>query len=257
MEQDKTTDQNYLTYIRAIGALLRLPPNANSAPTHPKKLPFDFAENAWQTYRAASCRSAATQSQNDYFDQVAYDHCYLKLTWNHMNQLAVLYSSLWKTRKTSSAASAIAIPKAFASVLPQVKAKTSIAVLLPAKLPSYVATAKYASVDKVSKSSYSISLYYQLGIGDAGFAAFFAADAHPGYGPKDISYDNKVKLSHGVTGYFRSVSCGGSCAPANLWWEENGVLYQIQVAFASNYPDSKQQTQIVAAANSAILAGPR
>lgn len=256
-EQDKTTEQNYLTYIRAIGALLRLPPSVKSAHAPLKRIPFDSAEDTWQTYRKWSCRSASTQRQSIGQAPVEYDHCYLQLTWNHMNELAKLYSSLWETSTTTAIQNEKPLPKLFASVLAKVKAKAEIAVLLPSKLPPSISTARYASADTVTKSSYSISVYYQLGMGDAGFAALFAADAHPGYGPQDIPVDSKVKLSHGVTGYFRSVSCGGSCAPANLWWEENGVLYQIQLSFSSDYPDSKQQKQIVAAANSAILAGPR
>ena len=42
-DQAKETEQDYLAYIRAIGALLRLPAGAESARS-PQKLPFDLAE---------------------------------------------------------------------------------------------------------------------------------------------------------------------------------------------------------------------
>ena len=33
---------------------------------------------------------------------------------------------------------------------------------------------------------------------------------------------------------FMPISCGGSRAPKNLWWEQNGVMYQIQIALKSS-----------------------
>ena len=67
----------------------------------------------------------------------------------------------------------------------------------------------------------------------------------------------RLELTHGLLGYFRPVSCGGSCAPANIWWKDGRVLYQIQLGFASTLRESDQQKAITAAADSAILGGPR
>lgn len=92
--QFKITEQNYLAYIRSIGALLRLSLPDNSAPGTPKRLPFDSAEDAWLKYRDASCESMSTQwvgSQS----AVAYADCRVKLTSKHMNELADLYADLW------------------------------------------------------------------------------------------------------------------------------------------------------------------
>jgi uncharacterized protein YecT (DUF1311 family) len=93
-EQFKTTEQAYLAYIRAIGALLRLPPPHESASAIHGRLPFDSAEDAWLKYRDASCASMSTQWEGSQ-SGVAYADCRLKLTWNHMNELADLYSDLW------------------------------------------------------------------------------------------------------------------------------------------------------------------
>jgi uncharacterized protein YecT (DUF1311 family) len=93
-EQFKTTEQAYLVYIRAIGALLRLPPPTESVSPIHEKLPFDSAEDAWLKYRDASCASMATQWEGSQ-SGVAYADCRLKLTWNHMNELAGLYTDLW------------------------------------------------------------------------------------------------------------------------------------------------------------------
>jgi hypothetical protein len=96
-----------------------------------------------------------------------------------------------------------------------------------------------------------------LGIGDAGFAAFFWAQGNPNYEPQELGGTRKVKLSHGLHGYFSAVSCGGSCAPANIWWKDGRVLYQIQLKFPSTLREGDQQKAITVAADSAILAGPR
>jgi hypothetical protein len=152
---------------------------------------------------------------------------------------------------------ALHLPEALVSVLAEVKAKSQLEVLLPGELPHPFAEAKYAKVQSASQSEYGISLYYKLDVGDSGFAASFSAEAHPDYGPQDIPNVRQVKLSHGLVGYFREVGCGGSCAPANLWWQEDHVLYSLPLRLSPDLPDKDQQRKMVAVANSAILAGPR
>ena len=152
---------------------------------------------------------------------------------------------------------AVVLPKALGLVLAEVKAKSHVAVLLPSALPQPIAKAKYATVQSASENEYAISLYCELDVGDSGFAAFFAANGRPDYGPKDIPNVRKVKLSHDLVGYFREVGCGGSCAPANLWWEEDHVLYQVQLRLSPDLSDKDQQGRTISVANSAILAGPR
>ncbi len=152
---------------------------------------------------------------------------------------------------------ALHLPEALATVLAEVKTKSHLAILLPSELPKPFADAKYATVESASENEYGISLYYELGVGDSAFAASFSAESQPGYGPKDIPNVREVKLSHGLVGYFREVSCGGSCAPANIWWEEDHVLYSLQLKLRLDLPDKDQQRKMIAVANSAILAGPR
>jgi hypothetical protein len=163
----------------------------------------------------------------------------------------------YSDRASSPAKPVIILPEGLVSAQAEVKAKSRIAVLLPSELPQLLVKAKYAIVATASKDEYVISLYYKLGVGDSGFAAFFAANAHPNYGPEDIENVSEVKLSRGLVGYFRPISCGGSCAPANLWWEDNQILYQIQLNLSSALPEHAQQRAIITAVDSAILAGPR
>ena len=56
----------------------------------------------------------------------------------------------------------------FLSVLGQLKEKTKVDVLLPTELPSPFNDAKYANAEATA-DMYAVSLYYELGAGDAGF----------------------------------------------------------------------------------------
>ncbi len=86
---------------------------------------------------------------------------------------------------------------------------------------------------------------------------FFSAHAKPGYRLQDLSNVRGVRLICGIHGFFRAVNCGGSCAPAYLWWEENGVLYQIQLELSPALSAQSQRAVMEKIADSAILAGPR
>ena len=148
------------------------------------------------------------------------------------------------------------LPNIFVSVLAEVKAKTNITVLLPTELPEPFRYAAHAMV-KAKADEYAVILYYELGVGDAGFAASLLANNNSSYSPRELPNVQKVKLASGIVGFFRPVSCGGSCAPANLWWERGTVLYDIQLRLPSTLSEKKQQNIITEVANSAILAGPR
>jgi hypothetical protein len=149
------------------------------------------------------------------------------------------------------------LPDIFVSVLAEVKAKTRVRVLFPTELSRPFSDAKHARVDKATADEYAVSLYYELDAGNAGFAASFEATNNPHYSPRDLGNVREVMLTAGITGFFRPVSCGGACAPANLWWEKGGVLYEIRLKLPSTLREKNQQGIIAAVANSAILAGPR
>jgi len=48
------------------------------------------------------------------------------------------------------------------------------------------------------------------------------------------------------------MSFGGSCAPANLWWEQNGATYQIQLKRSSATDEREQVRLLVETANSVV-----
>jgi hypothetical protein len=141
--------------------------------------------------------------------------------------------------------------RVFTPALEQVQSKTRIPILLPRKLLSAIAESgiKLAS-GEVRKDGYFISLYYSADASGS-YAAGFGGSTLI-LQDRDLPNSTRVALSDGRTGIFRPVSCGGSCAPANLWWEQNGVMYQIQVELNPDVPEKEQLKVLVETANSAV-----
>lgn len=211
------------------------------------------AERAWIAYRDAylDAMYPAENKEAEYGSVYPSDVALLRARLTRI-QITALQDLL----KQNAVASPL-LPDGFASTVRAVKAKTRIPILLPSSLPDPIAKAKDSTVDSATDDNYAISLYYELGIGDASFAANFAGEGKPNYAPEDLPNVKWIPLTQGLTGFFRPVSCGGSCAPANLWWTENGTLYQIQLHLASTLSEMDQQKALTTVADSAITAGPR
>jgi len=142
----------------------------------------------------------------------------------------------------------------FGPALEQIQSQTRIPILLPSKLPSAIPEKDIkVATGEVREDGYFISLYFSEDGGDAAFASGFGGSTRI-FGPKDLPNTRAVALSGGRTGMFRPVSCGGSCAPANLWWEQNGVMYQIQIKLGSGSPEKDQEKIVVETANLTVIA---
>ena len=140
----------------------------------------------------------------------------------------------------------------FGPALKQIESRTRIPIMLPFKLPSAIPERDIrVAVGEVREDGYFISLYFGNSAVNAAFAAGFGGSTRGFETPRNSS---RVALSRGRTGMFRPVSCGGSCAPANLWWEQNGVVYQIQLRLRSDAPEKEQQKILVDTANSSVVA---
>jgi hypothetical protein len=146
-------------------------------------------------------------------------------------------------------AKTIDLPDLFANVLPRVKAKTNVPVLLPQR---YVSDSKKnVPTGRASKRAYTLSIGAIRHCGGA--TACFIADFAAKRGAKP-SFTRKVKLVGGRTGYFKPLTCGASCSPPMLEWRQGGVLYWIQ-AHAGTAGQEKRRLRRMA--NSAIRHGPR
>jgi len=207
--------------------------------------------------KAGTDRRAELSYPKPFFPSVGRMTCLalaLGSQYAHAQQQIVASQPL---RVASQSVQSRRLAQVFKSLLPQIKEKTKIPVLLPSDLPEPIGKAKYTLAGDLQAERYEVSLYYKLGIGDAGFAAFFSGQGDAKYRAEDMSNIKEVKLAQGTKGFFRPVSCGGSCAPANLWWMDGGVLYQIQLKLSSTMDERDQEQKIVIVANSAIVSGPR
>ena len=70
------------------------------------------------------------------------------------------------------------------------------------------------------------------------------------------AFKRTVSLAKGITGYYKPLSCGGSCSPPMIQWIQRGILYSIQAKVLGSGNRGPRRAMI-RAANSAIRATPR
>jgi hypothetical protein len=138
----------------------------------------------------------------------------------------------------------------FATDLPQVKAKTQLAILLPDTLPG-VSEKLFASAYG-KRASYGFDL---AGAPDCGGAnACFVAEFTAVKGGRPFGR-GKATLARGRDGRYQPISCGASCAPPSISWRERGATYSIQANVGTAHTSAR--TILVRMANQAINHGPR
>jgi hypothetical protein len=162
---------------------------------------------------------------------------------------AVLALALLLLAPSAASAKAIDLPELFANVLPKVKSKTEVPVLLP---QTYISDAKkHVPSGSGRKRGYTLSI---AAIRDCGGAtACFIADLRAQRG-EDPHFTREIALTGGRTGFFKPLTCGASCSPPIIEWVEDDVLYSIQ-AHAGTKKQEKRRLRKMA--NSAIRRGPR
>lgn len=135
----------------------------------------------------------------------------------------------------------------FKPALEQIKGQVMIPVLLPSKLPESIHPSEIKVAQGLAnEGGYEIYLSY----GDCGNACFAANFIGSSKKVQKIFNTRPVKLPNGIKARFRPVSCGGSCAPANLWWEQDGAMYQIQMKLNSDMSEKMQEKVLVETASS-------
>jgi hypothetical protein len=132
-----------------------------------------------------------------------------------------------------------------------VKGKTNVPVLLPATLPL---------AGKASGTLYVTSFtgpkHWGIQIAGApncgGANACFVA-SFEGQRSGKLPGSANVRVS-GSRGFYKGITCGGSCSPASLWFVRGGVLYTWQM---KDPPPRGTKALILRLANQAIAAGGR
>lgn len=149
-------------------------------------------------------------------------------------------------------AAPIDIPAVLGRTLPRVDARTPLAVLLPESLDLDHDGKVYASGDGGRRAwFFTLAGAPKCGGASACFLAAFSATR--GGRP---AFRRRVRLRGGIPGWFKPLTCGGSCSPPVLQYRRRGVLYEI----SATIPDrtaARQRARLVRAANEALRIGPR
>lgn len=142
------------------------------------------------------------------------------------------------------------LPHKFRKHIPKVKEKSGLPVLLPEKMYAGVRPSKTYPDSFAREGTYSLSLNFVRNCNFANACFIAAFDAKRG---GKFQFKRKVKLTHGIRGRWRPVSCGASCAPAFIQWKQFGVRYTIE----NKAVGKSQKRWMQKLANSAIRNGPR
>jgi hypothetical protein len=165
-------------------------------------------------------------------------------------RLGIVFAFVTAFELNASAGQTNQAAQVFKPALDQIQGHTQIPILLPSKLTAPIAEPDIkVARGTASDSGYNISLYYAEGRGDAAFAASFGGSTQVF---RNLPNTRRAVLASGIVGMFRPVSCGGSCAPATLWWEQKGVMYQIQIKLRSTTNRKEQERILIEAADSTV-----
>ncbi|MBD2691005.1 hypothetical protein [Anabaena catenula] len=116
----------------------------------------------------------------------------------------------------------------FKSILPKLKKKTQIKILLPKYVPGLGGENPiYAIIETATKNKYEILLGFSPDC-NGGTACRFGVITAEAINSKTPKLTGKaISLGKGITGYFVDFQCGAGCSDATLTWRKNGVQYEI------------------------------
>lgn len=147
------------------------------------------------------------------------------------------------------------VAKILRHALQKIRNQAKAPIYLPSKLPSSIDVDEIHLVEgEVKPDGWGISLSYEAGCGNACLVGYFEAKRGESVSRGDV--DKVVRLTNGISGYYAARACGVSCAPPQINWVYNGVLYSIQFN-VHNKAKRRDEAEIVALANSAIRGGAR
>ena len=144
------------------------------------------------------------------------------------------------------------VPSSLDGVLDRTRSETALAILLPRRLALDYDGRVYASGGG-DRTSYDLSLAGAPGCAGAGACFLASFGARRG---STVDFRRKVALRGGRSGFYKPLTCGGSCSPPIIQWRGRGNVYSIQAKVLGR-GEAGVQRVMVAAANSAIGAGPR
>ncbi|MBN3882624.1 MAG: hypothetical protein V7K64_18025 [Nostoc sp.] len=142
--------------------------------------------------------------------------------------------------------SKIQLNPVFKSILPKLKQKTQIKILLPKFIPeSDGENPIYATIEAATPKKYDILLGFTPDCYGASACRLGVVSAEAVTRKTPRLTGKPVSLAKGITGYFVDFTCGAGCSDATLTWRQQGVQY----VFGLKAGD---RTSLVKMANSAI-----
>jgi hypothetical protein len=165
----------------------------------------------------------------------------------------------------ASTGSNSAAKKVFADAAKEVVKRSSVAVYVPVSLQSLDKTAiAGCAFSESERDSYGISVYGRVTeYGkteplpcEASNAAFLAGIHGNTKAMPDLSKEpsaQRVALQNGAPGWFIPVACGGSCAPATLYWQTPKASYWLQLKLGSLVSIAEQCRELLEVADSLEL----
>ena len=143
------------------------------------------------------------------------------------------------------------IPRVLRDDLKRVGPVTNVAIRIPARMNLDYAKGVFGE-GSGSRNRYSFEVN---ATDECGANVCFLAQ-FTGEKGGEPSFRREVALARGITGYYKPLTCGGSCSPPMIEWVQRGVLYAIQAKLGVS-GRARQRRAMVTAANAAIRATPR
>ena len=164
---------------------------------------------------------------------------------------ACVAAALLAVPATAGDTALVSPPTIFKKKLPQVKADSGIDVYLPSHLRVFTTARRAKGTATADAGTYDL----ELGVGSRcnGANACYLAN-FTGTRGEEPALGRRARLTGGRTGYWKGITCGASCSPAEIQWVENDVLYTIATKAVTL---KKEKATLVKLANNAITAGPR
>ncbi|MFN6486145.1 MULTISPECIES: hypothetical protein [unclassified Nostoc] len=134
----------------------------------------------------------------------------------------------------------------FKSILPKLKQKSQIRILLPKFIPeSDGENPIYATIETATPKEYDILLGFSPDCNGASACRLGVVTAEAVTRKTPRLTGKPVSLAKGITGYFVDFTCGAGCSDATLTWRQQGVQYVVGLK-------AGDRTSLVKMANSAI-----
>ncbi len=172
--------------------------------------------------------------------------------------LAVLSSVVLAGAQTGAQAAPAPVAKSLRSTLKQLKAKTTLPVVLPSVLPVSPLKGKslYPEVTASAKR-WDVVLGYVPDCNGANVCAAGNLSGEKAARALNASDGQRVTLRGGVQGRFRKLSCGASCSAPSIAFKRYGLIFTFQLKLDGAKDDPTDRKGLIKVANSALAGGLR